>query len=121
MTRVSEARLLLCAALMAVALTVAAVLLPGAAGAAALIAVGLCNAIMYPTIYALAMPKDSRMAPLASMWLCMAVVGGAVVPMLTGAVADVVGLLLALLLPAACYAVIAIFAALCTTPKEIAA
>ncbi|AUW58581.1 MFS transporter [Sphingobium sp. SCG-1] len=121
MTRISEARLLLFAALMALALTVAAVLLSGLAGSAALIAVGMCNAIMYPTIYALAMPQDSRMAPLASMWLCMAVVGGAIIPMLTGAVADAAGLLLALLLPAICYAGIALFAAMCMTPKETAA
>jgi FHS family L-fucose permease-like MFS transporter len=118
MTWVSEARLLLYAALMAVALTIVAVLLPGWAGATALIAIGLCNAIMYPTIYALAMPQDSRLAPLASMWLCMAVVGGAVVPMLTGAAADMVGLLPALLIPAVCYAGIGLFAATCATSAE---
>lgn len=118
MTWMSETRLLLYAALMAVALTISAVALPGLAGAAALIAVGLCNAIMYPTIYALAMPQDNRLAPLASMWLCMAVVGGAIVPMLTGAGADAVGLLPALLLPAACYAGVALFAAMSATPTE---
>lgn len=121
LTRMAEARLLLYAALAAIALTVAATVLPGAAGAAALIAVGLCNAIMYPTIYALAMPQDSRQAPLASMWLCMAVVGGAVVPILTGAAADAAGLLPALLLPALCYAGIAGFAGMCRRPREVAA
>lgn len=118
MTWVSEARLLLYAALMAVALTIAAVLLPGWAGATALIGIGLCNATMYPTIYALAMPQDSRRAPLASMWLCMAVVGGAILPILTGAAADAVGLLPALLIPAACYAGISLFAAKCATPTD---
>ncbi|WP_334183726.1 MFS transporter [Novosphingobium sp.] len=117
MTRIPEARLLLYAALAGIALTVGAVVLPGALGAVALIAVGLCNAIMYPTIYALAMPQDSRRAPLASMWLCMAVVGGAVVPILTGTAADALGLLTALLLPALCYAVIAAFAAMCVKPS----
>ena len=114
MTRIPEARLLFYAAMSAIVLTVAAVVLPGASGAVALIAVGLCNAIMYPTIYALAMPQDSSRAPLASMWLCMAVVGGAIVPILTGSAADAMGLLPALLLPALCYAVIAAFAATCT-------
>lgn len=118
MTRIAEARLLLYAAFAAVALTLGAILLPGALGAAALIAVGLCNAIMYPTIYALAMPRDRALAPLASMWLCMAVVGGAVVPMLTGAAADAIGLLPALLLPASCYIGIAAYAAMCARPQE---
>lgn len=83
MARIAESTLLFLAALGAILLTGAAIVLPGVAGSAALIAIGLCNAIMYPAIYAIAMPQDSRLAPLASMWLCMAVVGGAVVPLLT--------------------------------------
>jgi len=118
MTRIAETRLLFCAALAAIGLTVAAVVVPGVIGAGMLIAVGLCNAIMYPTIYALAMPEDSGKAPLASMWLCMAVVGGAVVPILTGAAADAVGLLKALLLPAGCYVGIALFARHCMGMRE---
>jgi FHS family L-fucose permease-like MFS transporter len=118
MTRIPETRLLLYAALAAIGLTAAAAVLPGPAGAATLIAVGLCNAIMYPTIYALAMPEDSARAPLASMWLCMAVVGGAIVPILTGAAADAVGLLASLLLPCVCYVGIASFAALCIRTRR---
>jgi FHS family L-fucose permease-like MFS transporter len=113
MTRVAEARLLLYVAFAAAALVAVAVVLPGPAGAAALLAVGLCNAIMYPTIYALALPADTRQAPHASMWLCMAVVGGAVVPMATGVIADAATLLAALLLPAVCYVGIALFARMC--------
>lgn len=118
MTRMAEYRLLLAVALGAVALTLAAIILPGALGAVALIAVGLCNAIMYPTIYALALPADERQAPVASMWLCMAVVGGAIIPVITGALADAIALLPALVVPAACYAFIARFAALCAQPQE---
>ncbi|KEQ55339.1 MFS transporter [Sphingobium chlorophenolicum] len=118
MRRVAEARLLMGVALGAGLLTVAAIFLPGGAGACALLAVGLCNAIMYPTIYALALPEDEREAPVASMWLCMAVVGGAVVPLLTGALADATALLPALVLPAACYALVGRFAALCAQPLE---
>lgn len=117
MARISEATLLFLAALGAILLTGAAIVLPGVAGSAALIAIGLCNAIMYPVIYAMALPQDSRLAPLASMWLCMAVVGGAIIPLLTGAAADAVGLLQALALPAACYAVIALFALLSRAPR----
>ena len=121
LTRITEARLLLYAAVVAAGLAVAAASLPGVIGAAALIAIGLCNAIMYPTIYALAMPGDAAEAPLASMWLCMAVVGGAIVPMLTGTAADAIGLLPALLLPALCYVGIALFAAMCLRPGKVSA
>lgn len=113
MTRVSEARLLAFVGLGAATLTIASVLQLGGLGAAALIAVGLCNSIMYPAIYALSLPKDERKAPVASMWLCMAVVGGAVVPLATGAIADAVALLPSLAVPAACYLFIAVFASLC--------
>ena len=82
----------------------------GLVGAGALIAVGLCNAIMYPTLFALSLPADRSAAPYASMLLCMAVVGGAVIPVLTGALADHVGLAHALGLPMLCYVVIGAFA-----------
>jgi FHS family L-fucose permease-like MFS transporter len=93
----------------ATVLTTVAATATGALAAAALIAVGLCNSVMYPTIYALALPADHRLAPLASMLLCMAVVGGAVVPLVTGVVADAAGLGSALLVPALCYVGIAAF------------
>ncbi|WP_338009653.1 MFS transporter [Sphingomonas sp. PAMC 26621] len=75
----------------------------------ALIAVGLCNAIMYPTVYAIALPIDPTEAPLGSMLLCMAVVGGAIIPLMTGALADRIGLPASLMLPGACYLLIASF------------
>ncbi len=101
--------LLAAAAAGATLLTLAGVLVGGAAGAAALIAVGLCNAIMYPTIYALALPADDSATPAATL-LCMAVVGGAIVPYVTGVAADRFGLSPSLLLPAACYLGIGVFA-----------
>ncbi|NLS27445.1 L-fucose-proton symporter [Sphingomonas sp. S2M10] len=110
LTRIAPARLLAGVALGAVLLVGAASQLHGMAGAAALIAVGLCNAIMYPTIFALALPEDRGLAPYASMILCMAVVGGAIVPLGTAALADRIGLPAALVLPLLCYLGIAGFA-----------
>ncbi|MET0310244.1 MAG: MFS transporter [Sphingomonas sp.] len=108
------ARLLLAVALTATALIAVAMGASGGAGATALIAVGLCNAIMYPTLFSLSIPSDRSLAPYASMILCMAVVGGAVVPVLTGALADQMGLAGALGLPALCYLAIAAFALVVT-------
>lgn len=110
MRRCAPATVLTVAGATATILTLIATSATGVAGAAALLAVGLCNSIMYPTIYALAMPEDHRSAPLASMVLCMAVVGGAAIPMVTGIAADAAGLGLSLLIPALCYVVIASFA-----------
>jgi FHS family L-fucose permease-like MFS transporter len=82
----------------------------GPLAAVALIAVGLCNATMYPTIFALSLPDDRSTAPYASMVLCMVVVGGAIIPLATGAAADVIGLRGSLLIPALCYVGIGLFA-----------
>ena len=75
----------------------------------ALIAVGLMNSIMFPTIFSLALEGLGERTPQGSGLLCMAIVGGALVPVLGGVIADRTSLAAALILPAACYAVIAGF------------
>lgn len=101
--RMAPALLLAAAATLAPCLVLAALLGQGMAATVALLAVGIANSIMYPTIYVLALPARPEEAPAGGMVLCVAVVGGAVVPLLTGLLADRIGLLPALLLPAACY------------------
>jgi len=71
-----------------------------------LLAVGLMNSIMFPTIFSLASEGLGIRAAEGSGVICVAIVGGAVIPPLTGALADRGGLHFALLLPALCYAVI---------------
>ena len=110
MRRFAPAAMLGAAAFGATALTLVAAGFPGPAGAVALIAVGLCNSIMYPTIYVLALPRDPALATPGATLLCMAVVGGAIVPVLTGMIADGMGLTASLTLPALCYLLIAGFA-----------
>ena len=111
LTRWPPPHLLAAMAVAATGCTLAATLATGLLGASVLIAVGLCNAIMYPTLFALSLPDDDAVAPYASMVLCMAVVGGAVIPVLTGMLADATTLAASLALPAFCYVVIAAFAA----------
>jgi FHS family L-fucose permease-like MFS transporter len=69
----------------------------------ALLAIGLCNSIMFPTIFSLACEGLGKRAAEGSGVICVAIVGGAVVPLLFGVAADVVGLKLALVVPALCY------------------
>ena len=76
----------------------------------ALLAVGFCNSIMFPTVFTLACEGlDVPAAADASGVICVAIVGGAVVPPLAGHVADQFGLRAALLVPAVCYAVVLAF------------
>jgi FHS family L-fucose permease-like MFS transporter len=113
MKRIRPCDLLALAGVAAAALVAIAATIEGRPGAAALLAVGLCNSIMYPTIYVLALPHDPKLATPGGTLLCMAVVGGAVVPMLTGLLADGIGLATSLGLPALCYLFIAGFARAC--------
>ena len=79
----------------------------GTTSAYSLLAIGLMNSIMFPTIFSLASEGLGFHAADGSGIINIAIFGGAVVPLLTGVLADVTGSLgLALLLPAACYAVI---------------
>ena len=99
---------LLCSfALSAGGLAILSVASMGTISGSALIAIGLFNSIMFPTIFTLAIEGLGLKASRGAAVICMAVVGGAVVPMLTGAVADLFGLSLAPLVPAACYSWIA--------------
>jgi FHS family L-fucose permease-like MFS transporter len=81
----------------------------GSVSGYALLAIGLMNSIMFPTIFSLACEGLGRRAAEGSGIICVAIVGGAVVPPLTGYLADITNLHFALLLPALCYAVILLF------------
>jgi len=76
----------------------------GGLAAYALLAVGLCNSLMFPTIFSLASEGLGARAAQGSGLLAMAIVGGAIVPLITGKVADRSSLQFALLVPALCYA-----------------
>jgi FHS family L-fucose permease-like MFS transporter len=68
------------------------------------------NSIMFPTIFSLACEKLGPRAADGSGIINIAIFGGAVVPLMTGFLADRSGSLhFALLLPAICYAIIAVF------------
>ena len=81
----------------------------GALAGWSLLAIGLMNAVMFPTIFSLASEGLGSRAAEGSGIIATAIVGGAVIPLLTGAIADHSSLQVALALPAICYAVIAGF------------
>jgi FHS family L-fucose permease-like MFS transporter len=82
----------------------------GAVSGYSLLAIGLMNSIMFPTIFSLACEKLGAKAADGSGIINIAIFGGAVIPLLTGALADFSGsLAVAMVLPAVCYAIIARF------------
>lgn len=108
--RVSPGKLLAFVAVGAIALIVISSNTTGTVAAYSLLAVGLMNSIMFPTIFALASERLGSRAADGSGIINIAIFGGAVIPLATGALADMSGsLALAFTLPALCYAIIAGF------------
>jgi len=106
---VSPGKLLAADAGLAILLILLSANSAGAVSGWTLLAVGLCNSIMFPTIFSLACERLGARTAEGSGLLCVAIVGGAVVPPLTGLLADRTGLAAALAVPALCYAGIAAF------------
>ena len=106
---VRPGRLLAAAAAMAALLLAVSGLSTGAVSAWSLLAIGLFNAIMFPTIFALASEDLGARTAEGSGVICMAIVGGAVLPPLTGRLADLTSLRTALWAPAMCYLAIVLF------------
>ena len=110
--RVSPGKVLAGNAVGAMALILISANTTGAIAGYSLLAIGCMNSIMFPTIFSLACEGLGPRAADGSGVICVAIVGGAVVPPLTGHLADLSGsLALALALPAVCYGVIASFGA----------
>jgi FHS family L-fucose permease-like MFS transporter len=82
-----------------------------------LLAIGLCNSIMFPTIFSLACEGLGTRTADGSGIICVAIVGGAVVPVITGHAADLAGLKMALAIPAVCYAIILSFGVYARRPR----
>ncbi|VUD59655.1 L-fucose-proton symporter [Thalassocella blandensis] len=118
MSYIKPAKLLAINALVIIALLVVGTFTSGGVAMWAVLAIGLFNSIMFPTIFSLAIAKLGPATSQASGILCMAIVGGAVIPPIQGLLADNIGLQLSFLLPIICYAYIIYFAVIGHKPKE---
>ena len=94
-------------ALLAIVLAVVSSQTTGMTAAATVLAIGLANSIMFPTIFTLALEGLGADTSKGSALLCTAIVGGSVIPYVYGWAADLHGLGMALLIPAGCYLFIA--------------
>jgi FHS family L-fucose permease-like MFS transporter len=110
LTRLNPGKLLGAAAMVNVALTVGSVLSEGMTAALMLVACGFFNSIMFATIFTLAIKDVGVMTNKGSGWLIAAILGGAIIPALQGAIADATGTLVtSYLIPAVCYLYIAYY------------
>ena len=103
MQKIQSSRLLAFNALAAVLLILTSIFARGDLAMWSLLAVGLCNSIMFPTIFSWALNGLGSHTGQGSGILCAAIVGGAIIPLVQGMIADNVGLQMALFLPVSCY------------------
>ena len=103
----SPGKVLACNAVGAIVLIAISANSGGALAAYSLLAIGLMNSIMFPTIFSLASEGLGSKAADGSGIINVAIVGGAIIPPLTGRLADIShSLAFSLVLPAVCYLVI---------------
>lgn len=93
----------------AIALLLVAMSTAGRVAMWAVLAIGLFNSIMFPTIFTLGVAKLGRHTGEGSGVLCMAIVGGAIIPVVQGYFADTMGLLPSFFVPAVCYSYIVFY------------
>ncbi|PKG73795.1 glucose/galactose MFS transporter [Shewanella sp. Choline-02u-19] len=98
-------------AFMAASLVVVAMNTSGEVAMWSILAVGLFNSIMFPTIFSLALRDLGPHTSQGSGVLCLAIVGGAIVPLLQGVMADNMGIQQAFILPVICYGFILYYGA----------
>jgi FHS family L-fucose permease-like MFS transporter len=81
----------------------------GAVAMWSILAVGLFNSIMFPTIFSLGVAELGGLTERGSGILNMAIVGGAILPVVQGAIADRIGIQHAFFVPVICYAYIVFY------------
>jgi MFS transporter, FHS family, L-fucose permease len=102
--------LLALCAVVAGGLVIASMLLTGHIAMWVILGVGLFNSIMFPTIFSLGEAELGPLSGTGSGLLNMAIVGGAIIPVIQGFIADHVGLHHAFFLPLVCYLYIVFYA-----------
>jgi FHS family L-fucose permease-like MFS transporter len=81
------------------------------------LSIGLFNSIMFPVIFTSTLERSTAAPAATSGLLCLAIVGGAVLPFIFGLIADAAGLHVAYFLPALAYLMIVAFAIAATKAK----
>jgi FHS family L-fucose permease-like MFS transporter len=108
--RVRPTKALAALAVLAVVLCLYAMIAANLSGVIALVAVSFCLSLMFPTIYGVALTGLGPATKFGAAGLVMAIVGGAIMPVIQGRVLDATSAAFSFLIPAICFAVVASFA-----------
>ncbi|MDP4945341.1 sugar MFS transporter [Alishewanella sp. SMS8] len=119
MQKVDAGKALAFNAIAAVLLLALTMLSEGQLAMWSLLFIGLCNSIMFPTIFSLAINGLKHMTSQGSGILCLAIVGGAILPLAQGALADRIGVQPAFILPLLCYIYIAYYGLIGSKPQVV--
>ncbi|HEY8095629.1 MAG TPA: L-fucose:H+ symporter permease [Methylobacter sp.] len=109
MQKIQPGKVLTFNAVTAAALVLMTILGSGQIAMWTILAVGLFNSIMFPTIFSLAVSGLGKHKGQGSGILCSAIVGGAILPILQGLFADRIGIQHAFFIPVLCYCYIAYY------------
>ncbi len=95
---------------LAVALCLFAMVSPNVAGVAAIVAISFCLSLMFPTIYGVALRGLGPATKFGAAGLVMAIVGGAIMPLVQGKVLDATNPAVSFIVPACCFVVVTLYA-----------
>lgn len=110
MKKIAPPRLLAAFAGACLVCAVAAIFTTGAIPVWAVVLIGFFHSIMFPTIFALGLKNLGPYTKLASSFMVMAIIGGALFPLLMGQVSDMSNIQWAFAVPLACYVYVLYFA-----------
>ena len=80
------------------------------AGVIAVVALSFCLSLMFPTIYGVALTGLGPATKFGAAGLVMAIVGGAIMPLVQGKIVDATSAAFSFIVPAACFAVVGLYA-----------
>jgi MFS transporter, FHS family, L-fucose permease len=116
---VNSGKALAGAAFIAGCLIVTTMLTSGAVAMVSVIAIGFFNSIMFPNIFTIGLAGLGQLTSKGSSLMVQAIVGGAILPLAEGHLADRIGLQHAFIIPAICYVYIAIFGVLAARRRDV--
>lgn len=108
--RVRATKVLAVLSFLAVVLCAFAMVSPNMAGVIALVAVSFCLSLMFPTIYGVALKGLGPATKFGAAGLVMAIVGGAIMPLVQGWLVDETSPALSFIVPAVCFAFVGLYA-----------
>ena len=103
MNYIADTKYLAVNAVIAIVMIVVSMNTTGSVAMWSILAVGFFNSIMFPTIFTLAVKGLGSMTSKGSGFVCQAIVGGALIPLVQGVAADTMGIQLSFIVPMLCY------------------